>query len=69
MGVIFTRMSSSSHIQTVLIGVEHRNCRQTLDVYLLFGQIQSKINYRLTNWPVHKLQICKSDLIEVAPSK
>ena len=66
-------MSGSSHIQSVLIGVEYRNCRQTLDVYLLFaillGQIKSKLNYRLTNWPFHKLQICKSVLIEFAPSK
>ena len=39
-------MCGSSHIQSVLIGVEYRNCRRTLDVYLLFaiwmGQIQSK---------------------------
>ena len=42
-------MSGSSHIQSVLIGVEYRNCRQTLDAYLLFaiwmGQIQSKLIY------------------------
>ena len=40
-------LSGSSHIQSLLIGVEYRNCRQTLDVYLLFairmGQIQSKL--------------------------
>ena len=40
-------MSGSSHIRSVLIGVEYRNCRRTLDVYLLFatwmGQIQSKL--------------------------
>ena len=40
-------MSGSSHIQSVLIGVEYRNFRRTLDVYLLFstwmGQIQSKL--------------------------
>ena len=51
-------MSGSSHIPSVLIGVEYRNCHRTLDVYLLFaillGQIKSKLN---TNWPVHKLQI------------
>ena len=39
-------MSSSSHIRSV---VEYCNCRQTLDVYLLFpiwvGQIQSKRIY------------------------
>ena len=70
-------MSSSSHIQSVLIGVEYRNCRRTLDVYLLFaillGQIKSNQNkikdLQLTNWPVHQLQICKSVLIEFAPSK
>ena len=50
-------MSGSSHILSVLIGVEYRNCCWTLDVYLLFaillGQIKSKvITY---NWPVHKL--------------
>ena len=42
-------MSVSSHIQSVLIGVEYRNCRLTLDVYLLFAiwmrQIQSKLIY------------------------
>ena len=35
----------SSHFRSVLIGVKYRNCRQTLDVYLLFailhGQIKS----------------------------
>jgi hypothetical protein len=44
-------MSGSSHIQSVLIGVEYRNCRQTLDVYLLvassIGQVQSKPIYKL----------------------
>ena len=29
-------MSGSSHIQSALIGVEYRNCRRTLDVYLHF---------------------------------
>ena len=29
-------MSGSSHIQSVLIGVEYQNCRRTLDAYLLF---------------------------------
>ena len=42
-------MSGSSHIRSVLIGVEYRNCRRTLDVYLLFaicmGQIQSQLIY------------------------
>ena len=47
-------MSSSSHIQGVLIGVKYRNCRRTLDVYLLFaillGQIKLKLNYRLVTY-------------------
>ena len=30
-------MSASSHIQSVLIVFECRNCRQTLDAYLLFA--------------------------------
>ena len=30
-------MSGSSHIRSVLIGVEYRNYYQTLDVYLLFA--------------------------------
>ena len=38
-------LSGSSHIQSVLIGVEYKNCCQTLDVYLSFaillGQIKS----------------------------
>ena len=40
-------MSGSSHIRSVLIGVEYGNCRLILDVYLLFviwmGQIQLKL--------------------------
>ena len=47
-------MSGSSHIPSVLIGVEYRKCRQTLDVYLLFaillGQIKSKLNHRLVTY-------------------
>ena len=47
-------MSGSSHIQSVLIGIEYRNCCQTLDVYLLFaillGQIESKLNNKLINY-------------------
>ena len=47
-------MSGSSHIQNVLIGVKCWNCCQTLDVYLLFailfGQIKSKLNYRLVTY-------------------
>ena len=42
-------MSGSSHIQSVLIGMEYPNCHRTLDVYLFFavwmGQIQSKLIY------------------------
>ena len=45
-------MSGSSNIQSVLIGIEYQNCRQTLDAYLLFaiwmGQIQSKLVCILT---------------------
>ena len=41
----------SSHIQSVLIGVQYRNCWLPLDVYLLFaillGQIKSKLSYIL----------------------
>ena len=44
-------MRGSSHIQSVLIGVEYQNCPQTLDVSLLkafsIGQIQSKPIYKL----------------------
>ena len=40
-------MSGSSHIRSVLIGVEYQKCCQTLHVYLLFpiwlGQIHSKL--------------------------
>ena len=47
-------MRGSSHIQSVLIGVEYRNCRRTLDVYLCFanwiGQFQAKLlNGQVTN--------------------
>ena len=42
-------MCGSCHIGNVLIGIKYRNCRRTLDVYLLFaiwmGQIQSKLIY------------------------
>ena len=42
-------MSGSSHIQSVLIGVEYQNYRRTLDIYLLFDiwmwQIQLKLIY------------------------
>ena len=50
----FLFMSGSSHIQSVVIGVEYQNCHQTLDVYSLFaillGQIKSKVNYRLVTY-------------------
>ena len=64
-------MSGSSHIRSVLIGVEYRNYYRTLDVYLLFaiwmGQIQSKliyifVSYRVIDWPVCKLQVCNLGL-------
>ena len=45
-------MSGSSHIRSVLICVEYRNCRRTLNAYLLFaillGQIKSRLNYLQT---------------------
>ena len=38
----------------VLIGVEYRNCHQTLDVNLLYGillgHIKSKLNFRLVTY-------------------
>ena len=47
-------ITGSSHIQSVIIGVEYLNCCQTLDVYLLFaillGQTKSKLNYRLVTY-------------------
>ena len=47
--VYFRSISGSSHIRSVLIGVEYQNYCQTLDVYLLFaiwiGQIQLKLIY------------------------
>ena len=40
-------MSGSSYFRSALIVVEYRNCRRTLNVYLLFaismGQIQLKV--------------------------
>ena len=35
--LIFSLMSDSSHIGSVLIGVQYPNCPETLDVYLLFA--------------------------------
>ena len=41
----------SSHIRSVLIGVEYRNCHRTLDIYLLFAiLLKSKLNYRLVTY-------------------
>ena len=37
-------MRGSSHIQSVLIGVEYQNCPRTLDVYLLFAICLCKVN-------------------------
>ena len=37
MVIIQDLISGSSLIRSVLIGVEYRNCHQTLDVYLLFA--------------------------------
>jgi hypothetical protein len=52
-------MSSSSHIQSILIGVEYQTFQQTLDVYLLFaillGQIKSELNYRLVTYKLASL--------------
>ena len=54
-------MRGSSHIQSVLIGVEYRNCCQTLDVYLRFaillGQIQSELSYRLVTYKLASPQV------------
>ena len=40
MSMILTFMSGSSHILSVLIGVEYQNCLQTLDGCLLFATLQ-----------------------------
>ena len=49
----------SCHIQNLLIGVEYRNCRRTLDVYLLFGiwvgQIQAKLIYTFVTYGLASL--------------
>ena len=54
-------MSDSSHIRSILIGVEYRNCRQTLDIHLLFaiwmGQIQSKLKYIFVTYGLATLQV------------
>ena len=58
-------MRESSHIQSVLIGVEYRNCCRTLDVYLRFaiwiGQIQSKLLYGLMD--LMHWMFCKSQVV------
>jgi len=55
-------MRGSSHFRSVLVCVEYRNCRRTLDVYLLFailiGEIISKLNYRLVTY---KLKVMGSN--------
>jgi hypothetical protein len=52
-------MSGSSHIPSVLIGVKYRNCRRSLDVYLLFAiwmwQIQSKLIYIFVTYELASL--------------
>ena len=35
---IFALLSVSSHIQSVLLGIEYRNYRQTLNVYLPYAR-------------------------------
>jgi hypothetical protein len=52
-------MSGSSHIRSVLIGVEYRNCHQTFVVYLLCAilmqQIQSKLTYIFSTYGLASL--------------
>ena len=54
-------MSGSSHIRSVLNGVEYQNRCQTLDAYLLSailpGQIKSKVNYRLVTYKLASPQV------------
>ena len=54
-------MSGSSYIQGVLPGLEIGNCRRTLDVYLvfaiLFGEIISKLNYRLVTYKLKVMEL------------
>ena len=42
-------MRGSSHIQSVLIGVEYRNSRRTLDVFLRFAIGIGKFQTELLN--------------------
>ena len=52
-------LCGSCHISSFLIGVEYWNCRQPLDVYLLFaiwiGQIQSKLIYICVSYELASL--------------
>ena len=52
-------MCESSHIRSVLIGVEYQNYCRTLDAYLLFailmGQIQSKLIYMFVTYGLASL--------------
>ena len=54
-------MSGSSHIQSVVIGVEYRNSGWTLDVYSLFtiwmGKIQSKLIYMFVTYGLVSLNM------------
>jgi hypothetical protein len=50
------KSDSSSHIRSVLIGVSYRNCRQTLDVYLLFA-ILSKLIYIFVTYGLASLEV------------
>ena len=62
-------MSISSHIRSVLIGVEYRNYPRTLDVYLLFGiwmgQIQLKLTYIFVTYGLASLYF-SFDLIRLS---
>ena len=54
-------MSGSSHIRSVLIGIEYQNYCQILDVYLLFaiwvGQVQLKLIYVFVTYGMASLYI------------
>ena len=54
-----TLMCGSCHTRNVLIGIECRNCCQTLDVYLLFtiwmGLIQSKLIHTFVTYGLASL--------------
>ena len=40
----FSLLRGSSHIRNVLIGIKYRNCRPTLDVYLLIAILLGKLD-------------------------